>query len=277
MNMLISEKTKKEIDLFISNPSPVLLITGPDGAGKQFITDKIIENLFESNTPGEKALSLIDMNKDGNTVTIEEIRELKNKLKFVETGINITRVIIIRSIDKVNDQAQNSLLKLLEDTPRNTLFILNASILNKVISTIQSRSMIIRISNPKKIEYQNFYDTNKLASFFMMSDGRSRYIDELVKNNSGDFLETVNIAKKYVSSDTYGKLIISEEISKKYNIGLFIFGLIQIYRSLIMSTSDNNRIQKYNDNLKSLANSQEFLLKSNPNIKLLMTRLAVNL
>lgn len=277
MNILISGKTKKEIDLYITKPSPVLLLTGPEGTGKQIVTDSIIDNIFQISTPGEKALSLIDMNRNDSPVTIEEIRDLKNKLKYVESGTNVTRVIVIRNIDKINDQAQNSLLKLLEDTPKNTLFIINASLLNKVINTIQSRSMIIRIVNPTINEYQNFYNTDKLASYFIMSDGRSRFIDELVKDSSGDFLETVNIAKKYVSSDSFGKLIISDEITKKHDINLFIFGLIQIYRSLIKNTSDKARIEKFNDNLKSLADSQEFLLVSNPNIKLLMTRLAINL
>ena len=147
MNILISGKTKKEIDLYITKPSPVLLLTGPEGTGKQTVTDSIIDNIFQISTPGEKALSLIDMNRNDSPVTIEEIRDLKNKLKYVESGTNVTRVIVIRNIDKINDQAQNSLLKLLEDTPKNTLFIINASLLNKVINTIQSRSMIIRIVN----------------------------------------------------------------------------------------------------------------------------------
>jgi len=79
------------------------------------------------------------------SIKIEQIRSLKR-----ETGYRIyegrKRVWIIEEAGKLSLEASNSLLKILEEPPPDTLFILIVQTMEDVLSTIRSRCQIIRFS-----------------------------------------------------------------------------------------------------------------------------------
>ena len=95
-----------------------------------------------------------------NTILINSIRSLKKELSMskIERGWN---VIIISEAEKLcypNNVSANALLKVLEEPPEKTLFILITSNYNKIIDTIKSRCQNIffpRISYDKIFEIMN--------------------------------------------------------------------------------------------------------------------------
>lgn len=80
------------------------------------------------------------------SIGIDEIRKLKAALTRKAFG-GKKRLVVIKRIDKATLQAQNALLKLLEEPPEKTHFLLTANNLDKVIKTIASRAEIIRTSH----------------------------------------------------------------------------------------------------------------------------------
>jgi DNA polymerase-3 subunit delta' len=85
----------------------------------------------------------IDKKKDKNVISISQIREMAlavtprpNEAKF--------RMVLILNADFMNPQAQNALLKLLEEPPEKTFFILIAAKISQLLSTIISRCRKIR-------------------------------------------------------------------------------------------------------------------------------------
>ena len=73
-----------------------------------------------------------------NTIKINSVRDIRKflSMNYDETGY---RFILISDAHLMNDEAQNSLLKNLEEPPENVLFILTTSMLSKLKSTIISR------------------------------------------------------------------------------------------------------------------------------------------
>jgi DNA polymerase-3 subunit delta' len=61
------------------------------------------------------------------------------------------KIFIINNVDKSTIQAQNKILKTLEDTPKNVIFLLNTTDLNNVLQTIISRTLSISLK-PLKSE-----------------------------------------------------------------------------------------------------------------------------
>lgn len=55
------------------------------------------------------------------------------------------KVFIINNIDKSTIQAQNKILKTLEDAPKNVIFLLNTTDINNVLQTIKSRTQLINL------------------------------------------------------------------------------------------------------------------------------------
>lgn len=80
--------------------------------------------------------------EDANNIKINSIREIT---KFVNTAIEEFgyRFVIIEDAHLMNDQAQNALLKNLEEPPEGIIFILLTSNKDKLLPTIQSRCWLI--------------------------------------------------------------------------------------------------------------------------------------
>ena len=108
----------------------------------------------------------------------------KNKNFVVEDSENINdeinvapmlsqyKIFIIDNFNKATIQAQNKLLKLLEEPPKNVHFILNAINLNPILPTIMSRVQQIELSKFDKKEIVSFADKNNLdLNIFALDDG----------------------------------------------------------------------------------------------------------
>ena len=87
-----------------------------------------------------------DINIPGaNQILISSIRHIKKELsmKPAESG---RQVVLVLQIEKANIQALNSLLKILEEPPARTTFILTTGSLEVIPSTIRSRCQIVKFN-----------------------------------------------------------------------------------------------------------------------------------
>lgn len=89
---------------------------------------------------------------------IEDVRELKKLVKF---SFSEKTAIVINNIDEITPEAANAFLKNLEEPNKNIIYILTASNLENVLSTIISRCQIMRFSPAIKITNYNKQITNK--------------------------------------------------------------------------------------------------------------------
>jgi DNA polymerase III subunit delta' len=86
------------------------------------------------------------------SIGIDQIREIRKTSALKPLGKN--RVVVIAEAEKMTLQASNSLLKILEEPPTNTYFILTSSHPSALLSTIISRCQQVRFSllTDKEIE-----------------------------------------------------------------------------------------------------------------------------
>ncbi len=76
-------------------------------------------------------------------IGIDQIRSMKQKVLLKVAG-NKHRLFLISQAEKLTLSAANSLLKLLEEPPPNTLLILTTSLPGQLLNTIVSRCQIVR-------------------------------------------------------------------------------------------------------------------------------------
>ncbi|MCP4672700.1 MAG: DNA polymerase III subunit delta', partial [Desulfobacula sp.] len=95
----------------------------------------------------------IDLEKDKKIISIAQIRKMGLAISSRPNEARYRMVLILNS-DKMNPQAQNALLKMLEEPPEKTFFILIAKDTNLLLPTIISRCSKIRFKplSPKLIE-----------------------------------------------------------------------------------------------------------------------------
>lgn len=84
------------------------------------------------------------------TISIAQIRELKQKIGL-KPYKSPAKAVIIENAHTTTTEAQNALLKTLEEPPPNTIIILATDTLNQFLPTIVSRCQIIEVFETKPI------------------------------------------------------------------------------------------------------------------------------
>jgi len=135
------------------------LIKGQTGVGKNnlamhlangFLGEEMIK--LTNNERDERIIpdcKLISPEEDKETISIDQIRSLKSFLLLTSLKGH-GKVGIINPADSMTYPAVNSLLKILEEPPEDTLLILLTDSINKLPNTIVSRVQIITVENPTK-------------------------------------------------------------------------------------------------------------------------------
>jgi DNA polymerase-3 subunit delta' len=83
--------------------------------------------------------------KQGGVIKIDQIRELQNTV-YLTPKRSAFRLTILESAERMNQASANALLKILEEPPPHTVFILIAEHLATILPTVLSRCQIIPFS-----------------------------------------------------------------------------------------------------------------------------------
>ena len=165
-NNNIKQMLQKTVEL--QNVSHSYLFVGIDGIGKKLIAKEFAKMIMclEENKYCNKCKSCIEFDSnnnpdfiyiepDGNNIKIEQIRQMQSKV-IEKPIISNKKVYIINDAQNMTVEAQNCLLKTLEEPPEYITIILIASNENNLLSTIKSRCTIIhfdKIENKELKEY----------------------------------------------------------------------------------------------------------------------------
>ncbi len=130
---------------------------------------------------------VLTIETSGKVIKIGQIRDLCKTLQIKPVEA-LQRVIIINDAEKMNTEASNALLKMLEEPPQSTLFILIAKQTSDLLPTITSRCQQIAFkpvsSEQIKLYIQNKYnlppkDASIIAS---ISHGSPELADTFIDN-----------------------------------------------------------------------------------------------
>jgi len=123
------------------------------------------------------------------SIFVQESQEIIRKLNL-KTFESEYKIMIIWMPEKMNEMTANKLLKIIEEPPAKTLFILVAENEEMILTTIRSRVQLVKISKPEisdiveslKLEYPDT-DEQTLNSSALLGDG--------------NFLEAVQALKQF--------------------------------------------------------------------------------
>ncbi len=87
---------------------------------------------------------LIQLPNTEQSIKVADIRELTHYI-YQAPKIATYRVVVIKGVDNLNRSAANALLKILEEPPKQVVFILTCHAIDRVIATIRSRTVYWRL------------------------------------------------------------------------------------------------------------------------------------
>lgn len=227
----------------LSEPALKLVFSLPRGKGEtgdDSAYDKLPQDTIETITEQLSVLSKNPYHKldipGANTIKISSIRDIKKFTNFNDDN-GMKKGVIIYDAHLMADEAQNALLKSLEEPPENVIFFLLTSNKEKLLPTIHSRCWQVKF-NPltntqvKDILIRYFgieeQKANLLAAF---SDGSLQNSINLMKYDIDSILQTAiqairfSLARKFYLAN---KVIEdSIDLSDKENVRFFITALLK--------------------------------------------------
>ena len=169
-NILGNDNVKQELikTIKLNKLSHSYLFIGTDGIGKKMIAKEFakmilcIENekycnrcksCIEFDTDNNPDFVLIE--PDGANIKIEQIRQMQKKI-WEAPIISQKKVYIIDNADLMTREAQNCILKTLEEPPEYVTIILIGSKEDSFLSTIKSRCAIIKFQNIPDMQIKQY-------------------------------------------------------------------------------------------------------------------------
>lgn len=183
-------------------------------------------------------------------IRIKEIRDLKRKIQLKSFEAEY-KVIIFWNAEKINTEAANAMLKLLEEPPEKTLLIMVVSDTTQLLTTINSRCQRIqlhRISDQSIVDYlerEHSLSPDRATQIAQLSDGAiTRALDLVGESNKslselyqiwlrtalkGQFDEIQDWVQLVTKENKeFQKLFLSYSIQKLRDSLLFSFGATQL-------------------------------------------------
>jgi DNA polymerase-3 subunit delta' len=226
MNVLIAHpKTEEKIQHYMSNPSHAIAIVGSEGSGKSYVANYLAANLLglslEKLTDYPYVYKVDVRQIDAG---IDEVRELQKKLSLQVPGKQtIKRVIILQNIELFRHEAQNALLKTLEEPPTDTVILLTLAKKDLVLPTIHSRLQELRIlplnfKSTQKL-FSNKYTETEITKAYRLSGGEVGLMLALLENSQDhELVKAVNQAKDLLKMSRYERLSSVDSITKDKTI-----------------------------------------------------------
>lgn len=161
------------------------LFIGEEGIGKKMLAKEFSKAILctsENSKPCEICKSCVEFNSNNNVnfnlineestaIKIDQIRNMQ--VKIAEKPINSDyKVYLINDVELMTVEAQNCLLKTLEEPPEYIVIILITSNENKVLNTIKSRCMKLYFNNLSNADIEKV-----LKVQFGMNDINDSFLD----------------------------------------------------------------------------------------------------
>jgi DNA polymerase-3 subunit delta' len=226
------------------------LFIGPEGVGKDLVATTLVKVLNCQNRPAtesdccDRCVSCLKIEKgihpdlhripvaggDGDSIKIEQIRELKDKI-CLKPYEGRYKAFIINGAEKLTPEAANAFLKILEEPPGESLIILTASREQLIFATVRSRLTKLRFYPMPREDLEQLlrtqYSVDYVLSHYLAYASEGRLGEALRRLKQEAYLrEKNNIIDEIIQSRRFSlrwEKISKEDLRQRLDIWLSWF------------------------------------------------------
>lgn len=267
--LVIHDASRLMITMALSKLPHAILISGPEGVGVETVSRHIA-----TQAAGDSK-DIHHVVPDKGSIPIDDIRKLYELTRSKPAG---RRVVVIHDADGMRHEAQNALLKLLEEPSQSTHFILTTHLPRILLPTIRSRVQEILL-HPTSIQQTNQLldtltsDTAVKQKLTFVAAGLPAEIHRM--HADAVYFEKrsklVRDARTFLTSNGYDKLLIASEYANDRDMGV---ELLQVVGRLLMMTSKSTATESTIHLMMAVSDSIDWL-KQNANVRLQLMSLAL--
>ncbi|MDQ3094131.1 MAG: hypothetical protein M3Q70_03075 [bacterium] len=267
---LINPRTEFAMDMLVANPPHALMIHGRQGSGKV----KLARILLRRINP-QMDIQVFEA-LEGKSLGIDLIREIRTYMQ-IKTSSNLPfRAAIITPADTMTEEAQNALLKVLEEPASGSMILLLARNPASLLPTIISRVNVLNalpVELKAAISHYSEYDLETVTKYYRVSSGAPELLQTLLMNLDDPILDSIAKAKTFLTSTRFERLKQVEE--HKAVAETLIFNLL----NLVKATLQNPRLDEKNRlrfiQLFKVLSESEKRLKDNVSKKAVLLEVAL--
>lgn len=158
------------------------LIAGEDGVGKGKLANILAKFILNGDLDREY-VDIIKYSSEKSSFGVDDVRDIIEEV-YKKPFEKDKKVIIIHEGNKLTIQAQNALLKTIEEPPKGVYIMILCESLELILDTIKSRCEIYKLKPLTKSELYEYikikkfnYDENEIKSAIAFSEGVPGRID----------------------------------------------------------------------------------------------------
>lgn len=268
-NLTIHPQSRALLEGIVAHSSQAVLLHGPAGVGTLTIARALADALQKDNP----VLTLGPI--EGKDISIDQIRQLYSETHSVETS---AKIVIIDDADTMSHPAQNAFLKLLEEPPRNIIFIMLAHNVQLLLPTIHSRVETIEIRPAAPKEMKAFIqkltqDTTLQAQIAFLAPGLPAHASRLVDDQEilQAHAQLTRDARSFIEGETYDRLILANSYAQQREAAI---SFVTMVGKLLMFMLHKQYVAA--ERLDAVGDALDHL-QENANVKLQLTRLSLTL
>lgn len=277
--MLFGERDLVSLEDFFDGSSHATVLVRDGGFAEQE-EDILAEKFLTGSASNLLKLAALDGKKG---VGVEQVRSLSSSLGMVAKRGGERRLVVVSDRFAFGAQAQNALLKILEEPPQGVYFLLLAGSEDSFLPTIVSRSSVVKLRGPSRAEASGFLvgeiglSVEDAKMLYLQSGGSASEMLRLSNDENArkDSLEVLSDAKSFLTEDSYGRLVMinkyqnrSKSTAKRDGVSGFLKSLLVVLelacakgaREALMFGDLAQNVEKSLARLKLNANSKVELM-----------------
>ena len=192
---ILKRKIKK------GNVPHAILFSGPSGCGKTTFA-RILQRKLKCHQYDFSELNCADVRG------IDDIRKIRSRINHAPIGGDC-RIWLIDEAHKLTNDAQNAILKMLEDTPEHVYFMLATTDPQRLIRTIRTRCTEIVV---KSLDDE---DLESLLAFVCKQERITKFpsavVDKIIKHSEGSARKALVLLDSVIELDNKKQMLKSIE------------------------------------------------------------------
>lgn len=226
--LVLHPLTVQQTQAYQATPPHALILVGPPGSGKKALAQQMIAGLLAEDVHNHPYV----MQLTGGTSGIEDIRLLEQFLaRKVPGSAPYNRAVVIDGAHNLAHEAQNALLKLLEEPPTGTVFILTSAHRHGLLPTIQSRAQLLQVHTPTKQQLEEYYSQTHTAAdikrAYAMSGGLPGLMTALLEDSQHPLIRAASMARDVLTRSSFERLALVDVLAKDRQLAIDTMFMLQ--------------------------------------------------
>jgi replication-associated recombination protein RarA len=261
-----------------------IMIVGPVGSGKAAVAQSLAEMMLTLpvNELTKYPYARVVKPAENGSIGIDSVRDIERFLSLKVPGVRqINRAVIIEDAHSMTLEAQNALLKNLEEPPDGTVLIITSQSVRSVLPTITSRTQAFQLRRPDKQSLTEHFSklgssTKDIERAYTMSGGLPGLMAAVLADTDHPLLNATEAARELLSKSAYDRLMMVDSLAKDKQQAMQLTYILQQMAHVSLQNASGAAASRWQSILAAAYACSE-AIESSAQLKLALTNLMLHL